>query len=40
MIRIALPFVALAVLIGAGTVHAASSLATEMEAVERARFQA
>ena len=40
MTRIALPFVALAVLVGATTVHAASSLATEMEAIERARFQA
>jgi uncharacterized protein (TIGR02246 family) len=39
MTRIALPFVALALLVGAATVHAASSLATEMEAVERARFQ-
>jgi len=40
MTRIALPLVALALLVGAATVHSASSLATEMEAVERARFQA
>ncbi len=39
MIRIALPFVALATLAGAASVHSGSSLATEMEAVERARFQ-
>jgi uncharacterized protein (TIGR02246 family) len=39
MTRIALPFVALALLAAAATAHAASSLATEMEAVERARFQ-
>jgi hypothetical protein len=39
MIRITLPFAALALVAGAATAHAASSLATEMEAVERARFQ-
>jgi uncharacterized protein (TIGR02246 family) len=38
MTRIALPLVALALLV-APTAFAASNLATEMEAVERARFQ-
>jgi hypothetical protein len=38
MTRIALPFVALAILLSP-TIHAASKAATEVEAVERARFQ-
>ena len=39
MTRLALPLVALAMLVGP-MAYAASNLATEMEAVERARFQA
>jgi len=39
MTRFVVPLVALALLVGP-TVHAASNLTTEMEAVERARFEA